>query len=156
MSYGSSANPTLGSPVSYKIIGILVFFTIALYVYSLNSVDDPEVFEITDGLYAAGALACGIYAIVVGLKYRGSEIFGKTYFALGLGFLMLFVGDVVLNFYEIVMDIDPYPSMADVFYFAYYPFAIFHLIVNIKHFKKKIDNLIKLYLNYTYINSNII
>jgi len=118
----------------------LVVLTIILYVYSLNSVDNPDAFEITDILYAFGALVCGIYSIIVSLKYRGSEILGKTYFALGLGFLMLFVGDLTLNYYEIVLEIDPYPSLADVFYLAYMPLAIFYLVVNIRHFKKKIDN----------------
>jgi hypothetical protein len=141
MQRGPKNPDSLGSTINFKIIGLMVFFVIALHVYDMNAVDDPESFEFTDGLYTAGALACGICAVIVSSKYRGSEILGKTYFALGLGFLMLFVGDVVLNYFEIVLEIDPYPSLADVFYFAYLPLAIFHLVVNIRYFKKKIDSL---------------
>lgn len=141
MSSDSNVSNQFESPISYKVLGLLIFLTVILYVYSLNSVDDPDAFEITDILYAFGALVCGIYGIMVALKYRGSEILGKTYFALGLGFLMLFVGDVILNYLQIVLEVDPYPSLADIFYLAYMPLAIFYLVVNIRHFKKKIDNL---------------
>ena len=122
-------NSNNGFKINCKIVGLILFFTVVLYVYTLNSVDNLETFEITDGLYVIDALICGICAITAALKYRGSKIFVKTYFALGLGFLMLSVGYVILNYYEIVLDIESCPSISDIFYLIYISLEIFYLVV---------------------------
>jgi hypothetical protein len=49
---------------------------------------------------------------------------------------MLFVGDLVYNYYSLVLFEDPYPSIADVFFISFYLFAAYHLLKNIKYFKK--------------------
>ena len=62
-------------------------------------------------------------ALFVAKRYKGSEIFGVTYAALGIGFLFLFVGDTIYNYYEYILDEDPYPSIADIFFLIYPVFA---------------------------------
>lgn len=49
------------------------------------------------------------------------------------------LGDAVYNYYEIVLQEYPYPSLADVFYLAFPPLVIFHLVFNIRYFMKEID-----------------
>ena len=42
------------------------------------------------------------------------------------------------------MGMDPYPSIADIFYLAFYPLAFYHLQKNIRFFKPKIDIVTKI------------
>ena len=135
----SNSSFVLGSKINYKILGLIIILGVILQVYLSIYQENESSFEFTDALYATGALIAGISAIIVAQRYHGSKIFGKSYFALGLGFLMLAIGDVVWNYYEIILQIYPYPSLADVFYPLFSPFAIYHLIINIRFFKKQID-----------------
>ena len=125
--------------LNYKILLIIVSLALVNYYYGLNVEDQPNVLEFSDFSYGLGALACGIMGISVSRKYKGSEIFAKTYFALGLGFLFLFCGDLIYNYYEIILDEEPYPSIADVFFFMQYPLLLTHLILNIKFFSPKLN-----------------
>ena len=123
----------------YKILLIIVSLALVNYYYVSNTEDQPDVLEFSDISYGLGALACGIMGILISRKYKGSEIFAKTYFALGLGFLFLFCGDVIYNYYELVMNEEPYPSIADVFFLAFPPLIAYHLISNIRYFIKDLD-----------------
>ena len=58
--------------------------------------------------------------------------------SLGIGFAAYSVGDSMWYYYSVVLKIYPYPSIADIFYFAFYPFSIYHLIRNIRFFRRKI------------------
>ena len=98
------------------IVGILYQFYTSNYV-------DPEEISFADFSYGLSSLAVGIVGLFVAKKYHGSEVFGKTYFALAVGFLILFVGDQVFNYYSLVLEVDPYPSIADVFFIAFYFFT---------------------------------
>ena len=77
-----------------------------------------------------------IIAFSVAKRYRGSPVFGKTYLALAIGFVLGFVGDLIYNYYSMVLFEDPYPSIADAFFIAFYFCATYHLVLNIRYFKK--------------------
>jgi PAS domain S-box-containing protein len=47
---------------------------------------------------------------------------------LAYGYIAYFLGDAIWSYYEIVLQIEPYPSLADVAYLAYYPFTLAGLI----------------------------
>lgn len=134
-----SSSFQLGSSINYKILGLIFVLGISLQIYLSVYEENEGEFEFTDALYSIGAIIAGIYALTVAKRYRGSAIFGKSYFALGLGFLMLGIGDVIWNYYEIGLQIYPYPSFADVFYAMFSPLAIYHLIANIRFFRKQIE-----------------
>ena len=85
----------------------------------------------------AGLAAIGVCSIVVARKYRGSEMLGKAYLFLGLGFFSWFFADVGYYYQQFVLDIDPWPSPFDIGFFASYSFAILHLSLNIRYFKPK-------------------
>lgn len=101
--------------------------------------EDTDELEFGDITYGLSGLASGIAALYVAKRYKGSEIFGVSYAALGIGFLFLFVGDTTYNYYDYILDEDPYPSIADVFFLMYYPFVTYHLIKNIQYFKKDLS-----------------
>ena len=102
------------------------------------------IFGIDDGIAMSVPLAAGITGIYVGRRYGGSQIFGRAYTAFGIGFIFYFIGEVVWYYYETILEIYPYPSLADVFYLAFYPALIYHLVVNLRYFKRKTDDATKI------------
>jgi len=139
LSQSGTSTSALTSPVSVKILGLIVALAVAYLVY-LNFVPtDTETFEITDYFYAIGAFACGVASLLVSKRYWGSTVFGKAYLALAIAYFLLFAGDVAYNVIESVLHEDPYPSPADGFFLLFPVFAIFHLVTNIRYFKRDID-----------------
>ena len=123
--------------ISIKVLILIVTLAIGYQIY-LNEFVDEDQMSFADFTYGLSALAVGITALFVAKQYRGSPIFGKTYLVLAIGFILLFVADTVYNYYVIVLDEDPYPSIADVFFLAFYFFTGYHLVKNIQHFKKNL------------------
>ena len=122
--------------VGIKAIIIIAILAIVYQIYISEFVDEEET-TFADFSYGISSLAVGITALFVAKRYKGSPVFGKTYLALGIGFILLFVGDsIVYNYYLYVLEEDPYPSIADAFFIAFYFFTGYHLIKNIKYFKK--------------------
>lgn len=121
---------------------VLVLFFILIVAYAVVNYVDPIIEPRLDGLELLEFLsfpAASIFAFWVAIKYWGSAVFGKAYLALGIGYAFYTAGDVLYLFYEIVMQEAPYPSFAEIGYFAWYPFAIYHLRTNIHYFKRKLD-----------------
>ncbi len=125
--------------VSIKAVIIITVIVIGYQLYiSSEYVSDDEM-SFADFSYGLSSLVVGIVALFVAKRYKGSPVFGKTYLALGIGFVLLFVGDLVYNYYLLVLDEDPYPSLADIFFIAFYAFAGYHILRNVKYFKKDLS-----------------
>ena len=56
---------------------------------------------------------------------RSSE--RRAWLLLGTSFLMFFIGNLVWAYLEVVLQVEPFPSLADVFYLAFYPLALWGL-----------------------------
>ena len=121
--------------VGIKALVIIAALAIGYQIYISEFVDEEE-WSFADFSYGLSSLAVGITGIFVYKRYRGSKVFGKTYLALAIGFIILFVGDLVYNYYLLVLEEDPYPSIAAAFFIAFYFFTGYHLVKNIKYFKK--------------------
>ena len=139
MSEKEQSKREIGSKINFKIIIIIIALTIGYHFYISVVPEDPLVLEFSDLSYGIGALACGIMSVIISRRYKGSAIFTKTYLVLGIGFIFLFLGDQIFNYYEIVLQEDTYPSLGDIFFLTFHPFAAYHLIVNIKYFMKKVE-----------------
>ncbi len=122
--------------INYKVIAIIVALTVVDLIYGLYFFDG-EYFEIKDGYYMAGIASIGIASIIVARRYRGSAMLGKAYLFLGLGFFAWFFADVGYYYQQFVLEIDPWPSIFDIGFFASYVFAILHLSLNTRYFKPK-------------------
>lgn len=123
--------------ISLKIIA-LIFLLILGYQTSLYFEPEIEGFLLSDLFNLLGPLIVAFGSFIVSKKYGFSNIFGKAYFALGLGMSFYFLGDLVYMYYEYFLEIDPYPSFADVFYFLIQPLLIYHLQKNIRFFKDRL------------------
>lgn len=123
------------SGISIKALLIIAALGIGYQIYIMEFVDEEEI-SFADFSYGLSSLAVGITGLFVAKRYKGSPIFGKTYLILAIGFILLFVGDAIYNYYWMVLDEDPYPSIADAFFIGFYFFTGYHLVKNIKYFKK--------------------
>jgi hypothetical protein len=91
-------------------------------------------------------LVVAIIGFSVVIKYRGTLVFGKSYLALSLGFLSIFLAEVTYTIYDLVYNIEPYPSIADVFFFMLYPCLLIYLFLNIRFFSPKISKRAKIWI----------
>ena len=139
-------DPRSESKLDYKAIVIIVILTISYQIYISEFMEDSGELQFGSITYGLGSLISGIFALYVAKRYKGSEVFGVAYASLGIGLLFLFVGDTTYLYYEHVLEEDPYPSMADVFFVIYYPFTAYHLIRNIRYFKKDFSLSSKLFV----------
>ena len=134
------------SSYNYKaIIGILVL-VISFHVlinYFVISDDADTVVSIFSFL---NPLVVAIMGFTVVLKYKKSHVFGKSHLALSFGFLSIFLAEITYMIYDIVFNIEPYPSIADVFFFMLYPFLLIYLFLNIKFFTPKISKRAKIWI----------
>jgi len=128
-------SPNLKAKINYKIL-IAVFVGVILFQLFLNYLEIDEQKETAIiGVSLASQIITGGVALVVSRKYRGTRVFGRAYVSLAIAFFSVAIGEIIYNVYLFVFDIDPFPSIADVFFFLLYPFTLFHLLINIKFFK---------------------
>ena len=131
-----SAKGIAQNKISIKALIVIIVLAIGYQIYISEFVNEEET-SFADFSYGISSLIVGITALFVAKRYKGSPVFGKTYLALAIGFMLLFVGDsIVYNYYLYVLEEDPYPSIADAFFIAFYFFIGYHLVKNIKYFKK--------------------
>src|SRR6185436_15447854 len=64
----------------------------------------------------------------VASETRVAATLRRAWFILGLSFLMFLLGNLTWAYLEVVLQIEPFPSIADVFYLAFYPLALWGLL----------------------------
>ena len=131
----SIVSPDLKSKINYKIL-IGIFAGVILFQTYLNFLEVEEDLEISIiAISLSSQIITGIAALIVARKYRGTKVFGRSFLFLAAAFFSVALGEIIYNVYLFVFDLDPYPSIADVFFFLLYPFSLAHLLININFFK---------------------
>jgi hypothetical protein len=138
LSESNSIPERLGSKIDYKILVVIFCLGIAFHVVNNAIKDITEEFNVIDIVELTIQAVVMTSSFIVAKLYWPSKIFGKAYLALGIAFGLWFVAEIMWQIYENVLFIEPYPSYADIFYFAFYPLALYHLITNIRGFDAKI------------------
>ena len=69
-------------------------------------------------------------------KKHGSSKFAIAFYFLGIGFFSVCIAEILYYYFDLV-GIDPFPSIADLFYILLYPFVMIHLIININFYQEK-------------------
>lgn len=128
----------LVTTINYKILLLIFGFVIGFQMY-VSSITEDNADIVTALVSIANPLAASAAGFYVAKKYHDSEVFGKSYLVLAIGLLCMGIGEVTYAYYDFVLEIDAYPSIADVFFFGFYPLAFYHIIKNIRFFKAKID-----------------
>lgn len=134
--------------LDYRVLGLIVGLGISLQLSFLYgwAVSITDRFDSTSLIQMVTPLIALIFAYLVAQRYWRSEVFGKAYLALGIAYSMIFIGELIWSYYTIVLQEDPYPSIADIFFFAFYPFAIYHLARNSLYFKRRLEISTKIWL----------
>ena len=126
----------LKNPINYKIL-VLIFLSVIVFqsvLYFIPESESEKYEFIISVISFVNPLATSIASFVIWKRYGGTLVFGRAYFFLGMAYFMVFAAELTYLTYDLVLNIDPYPSIADVFFFALYPFTLIHLILNIKFF----------------------
>ena len=130
---------------NFIIFGLIIIIA-ALYCVYISSYEDTPALDFPEYSYVISSLTCGIIALIVGIRFRFHDTFRTSYIALGISFLLLSIGEVTYIAYYYFLEIDAFPSMADVFFLSSAIFAFIHLIMNINYFKTKISSKTKIIL----------
>ena len=126
--------------INYYVIAAIfvaiLFYDIANFI---EPVDDTKL-DFFEATRLIGFGAVSIFAFAIAKRYWGSQVFGRAYLALGIGYALYFAGDALWYVYEIGYQVaNPYPYYPDIGYFGFYPFAIYHLRTNIHYFKRSLE-----------------
>lgn len=130
---------------NYKIFTLIIGLAIAYVIY-IQYYEETDYLQLPGLSFVLGAFVCGVMSLIVGRKFKEHLVFRTSYIALGFSFLLLVVGQITYLYYLQVLEIDAYPSMADIFFLTYAPFACIHLVMNINYFKTKISTKLKILL----------
>lgn len=115
----------------YVIIGILIIGVILFALYNMMSEDDVGMLAF---IFSVGfATTVAVFAFIVS-KQNDTGILSKSYFLLGLGFTSYVIAELLYYTFDLILGIEAYPSIADVFFFILYPFILGHLFLNIRFF----------------------
>ncbi|MGH8120758.1 MAG: hypothetical protein ACRESK_09110, partial [Gammaproteobacteria bacterium] len=103
----------------------LLLFTVLYAVYTLLSVYHwagvPDILFVTDLASMCFSVTATIFIWRTSGSLKLPQRIRRGWRFLACGYLAYFLGDATWFYYEIILKIQPYPSLADVPYLAYYP-----------------------------------
>lgn len=133
----------ISSPINFKII-IVISCVVLGFHFLVNYLADLDVYSSSSDALIYGfsmliPVSVSAFAFSTARRYSGTLVYSKAYIMLGIAFLLMFLAEFTYFIYEQVLDLDPYPSIADVFFFVFYPMIVLYLIINLKFFAPKIS-----------------
>ncbi len=129
----------LKNPINKKILLLILGLAIVFQTFVYTAPETDEIEYVIAAVSILNPLVASIFAFYISKMYGSSIVFGKSYAVLGTALFMMFLGESTWYIYIFLLGIDPYPSIADVLFFAFYPLAATHIILNVKFFNTKID-----------------
>jgi len=126
----------LRDQINFKVICIIGVIVIGFHIL-VNVSEDSDL--LIYGFSMIIPLSVSIFGFITAKKYSGTAVYSKAYLMLGIAFVLMFFAELTYFIYEQFLDLDPYPSIADVFFFLFYPLIIGYLIVNLRFFGVKIQ-----------------
>ncbi|HSB50946.1 MAG TPA: histidine kinase, partial [Nitrosopumilaceae archaeon] len=129
----------LKSKINFKVFALIIAGSIGFQTFIYFAAELPD-FNIEENLAFVSMslpLVVSVVSFFIAHKYGLSQVFGKSYLFLALAFFCFFLAEVAYYVYDEILEIEPYPSIADVFFFALYVFAAIHILINFRFFKTK-------------------
>ena len=114
-------------------------FAIAFGVLITNLISEYVAIVFTGTAYIATTGSLLILSLIMIVKSRGIGSHGKSWILFALFVISWFTAEMVWYVYELILEVDPYPSIADFFWLIGYPFYFGFLIYYLKPFKKAIS-----------------
>lgn len=103
---------------------------------------------ITNVLFLLFPFLAVIGGAVASQAYGISNTHGKSLLFITAGIASWFIGEVLFAGYLLVMHIDPYPSVADIFYILAYPLVLIGIIREIGSYKTDISPFTSLIISF--------
>ena len=140
--------PSIYSQVkeSYKIILAVISIAITIQLSSKIPIEFLESSIIASTAIVLFPLAVAIASFVVSRIYGGSKIFGKSYFILGISYMLFFIGEAMFYFYMDPTGDYEYRIFAEIMFLISTPLLITHIIINIRYFAEKLETYQKILL----------
>lgn len=121
----------LRDPINYKIIALLVTTVVILHVL-VNTIDHSVILVYSWSIGVPVAII--VFGIIAIRNYSKTTVYSKAFKLLTIAFIGIFGGELTYFVYAEILNLDPYPSVGDIFYFMFYPATIGFLSINIRHF----------------------
>src|SRR5665809_139369 len=86
--------------------------------------------SVQDLMSPALALAASLVILLRSFRFEGA--LRLAWILIGVGFLQSAIGDGLWTLYEVVWEIEPFPSYADLFYLAFYPLIAAGLVTLVR------------------------
>lgn len=131
------------TPVRHTMkFSVIVVICISILLFDFLNLFEPQIdsqLDFFELMFVLGYVVTSIYALVIAKRYWGSKIFGRAYLSLGIAVGCNAIGAALFDFYQMYSEVvNPYPYYPDIFFIAYYPFAIYHIQKNVKNFRPKL------------------
>ena len=127
----------LKTNINLKVLGLILTGVIAFQTFLYFASEFEGVEDVVSYLSMSTPLLVAGGSIFIASRYGMSEVFGKSYLFFGIAYFLVFLAEVTYYAYDIIYEIDPYPSIADVFFFSLYPLLVLHIVINLRFFRSK-------------------
>lgn len=120
--------------INNKALILIVGLVLIFEFYALTTEFDTSIFNVSDSFLFIGPIVVMAFGFTIAVKNGKDSMYFKPFLALSLGVLFFMLGEATYLYYDIVLGIDPYPSIGDVFYYLFYPFVTAFIIFALKFF----------------------
>lgn len=143
------------------LILLILVLVVSTAIYQLRPFLDDEQFSwISIPMYSILPGLLTVYSSVLAIKlYKQKHFQAKAFFFFALGNACWFIAEQIWQAYDHLLNEDPFPSEADVFFIASYPFMIIFLFLSIKPILKSISRnvwLFSLALSFSFLIPSVL
>ena len=130
-----------------SVLFLIVSLIAITLVYQLRPfLDDSQFSWISFLAYVIVPGALIVFSIILTSKlYKQKHFQSKAFLLFTIGASLWFIAEQIWAAYVYVYDADPFPSVADIFYMATYPFFVAFLLISLKPIRKSITKKIWLF-----------
>ena len=118
---------------------IATLLGITLLYQTRPFLDDSQFAYISVTVYAVAPGLITAYSSILAVKlYRQKHYQAKLFALFAIGAAFWFIAEAIWQIYDHVLDADPFPSEADIFYLAAYPLMTYFLFFSLKPVLKSV------------------
>ncbi len=121
--------------INYKILLLILGSVILFQIYLEYFISDIDLDNFLILILIPASFVTGCVSLAVARKH-GTSKFALAFYVLAIGYFCASIGEIIYYYFDFV-NIDPFPSIADVFFFIIYPTSMIHLVINISFYQVK-------------------
>jgi hypothetical protein len=139
--YSSKAIPTLSKTTIFVTLALLASMAL-FYYFNVQWYEDMLSEAAGNAVYIWGILYSPIAAIIifaVAFGFGKGESIRTQWMLMGVAVAVYSIGDFAWTYLDLVLGVDPYPSIADLFYTLEYVFFLAAIILAIRSYRAIVD-----------------